>query len=66
MIINIPDNWLPTPDNINALPEPLRNYISGIETICNPQYLIQELILTKDLNRMLESNYVKLLESTND
>lgn len=52
--MNIPKWWLPTPASINALPKPLREYIHGLETICDPQYLIQELILTKDINKQLE------------
>ena len=28
----IPNDWLPTPDNINALPEPLKKYIHSLDS----------------------------------
>ena len=31
MIVDITDSWAPTPENINALPDPLRSYIQDIE-----------------------------------
>lgn len=36
MIINIPDNWLPTSENINALPEPLRDFIMRLHANTDP------------------------------
>jgi len=36
MIIDIPDDWRPTADSINALPQPLRRYIHDLETRCDP------------------------------
>lgn len=29
-------DWLPTAENINALPEPVRRYIHDLETRCDP------------------------------
>jgi hypothetical protein len=36
MIINIPDNWLPTSENINALPRPLRDFIMRLHANTDP------------------------------
>lgn len=41
-------NWLPTPENVNALPEPLRKYIHDIETKCDPAGDISQLAFQKD------------------
>ena len=32
MIVDITNSWAPTPENINALPDPLRSYIQDIES----------------------------------
>ena len=32
MIVDITESWTPTPENINALPEPVRRYIHEIES----------------------------------
>lgn len=39
----IADDWKPTVASINALPEPLRLYIHDIETLCDPQHLVQKI-----------------------
>lgn len=36
MTLDIPDDWLPTPANINALPDPIRRYIHHLETRADP------------------------------
>lgn len=36
MIINISDNWLPTSENINALPRPLRDFIMRLHANTDP------------------------------
>lgn len=41
MILHVPDDWLPTPDSINALPLPLRKYIHDLESFHSAE-LIQE------------------------
>lgn len=53
-VLSIPAEWLPTPANINALPEPVRSYIADIETRCDPQYTMQQSVLLKDQVRQLE------------
>ncbi len=37
----IKDDWLPTPENINSLPEPLKKYIHDLESFCGCE-LVQE------------------------
>ena len=34
--LNIPDNWLPTSENINALPRPVRDYIMRLHANTDP------------------------------
>lgn len=41
-MIDIPDDWVPTGDTINALPEPLRRFIMHLETHADPQLTIQQ------------------------
>lgn len=40
--------WTPTPENVNRLPEPLRQYIHDIETKCDPAGDAQQILLLKD------------------
>lgn len=42
MIVDIPDDWIPTAESINALPEPLRRFIMELETMADPQMLVQQ------------------------
>ena len=74
MIINIPDDWLPTSENLNALPEPLRKYIHDLHTASDNATLVRQEALTrteyKILRKMIEDapervidgKRVKLLE----
>ncbi len=43
----IPDDWQPTPENINALPEPLRSFVHDLQTICDPAGMVQEIAALK-------------------
>ena len=45
--------WLPTPENINALPEPVRKFIHDLETNVDPQSMVRENFLIKDTCRAL-------------
>ena len=36
MAFSVPEDWLPTPDNINALPDGLRRYIHDVEDQMRP------------------------------
>lgn len=60
--MNIPDDWLPTPDNINALPDPVRRYIAGIETLSDPAGIIADNTLIRDQSRLLEAKVIRLQE----
>ena len=55
---SIPRDWTPMPENINALPMPLRNFIHALQTDCDPAGTIRENVLLKDenyaLRRMVE------------
>jgi len=43
------DGWLPTPENINVLPESIRNYIQDIETNSDHAGMIRENVILKDI-----------------
>jgi len=45
--------WLPTPENINALPEPVRKFIHDLETNTDPAHIVRENILIKDTCKAL-------------
>ena len=49
----IHNDWLPTPENINSLPEPVRKFICDIETNTDPAHIVRENILIKDTCKML-------------
>ena len=46
-------DWLPTPDNINALPEPVRRLVHLLETNADPAHIVRENILIKDTCKLL-------------
>lgn len=52
--LTIPADWTPTAENVNALPEPLRDYIHQIETLCDPQLLVQQNWELRELVAALE------------
>lgn len=56
-------DWLPTAENINALPEPLRLYIAGLETLCDPAGIVRENTLLKDSNKGLQAMYRKAVDA---
>lgn len=58
--MNIPPDWKPTPENINALPEPLRRYIHALETDCDPQGTIRQNVLLKQENEFLRRECERL------
>jgi hypothetical protein len=51
--LSIRDDWTPTAENINALPEPLRVYIHDLKTVCDPAGDVTELFRLQTENRML-------------
>lgn len=44
----IREAWTPTSENINALPGPIRRYITDIETLCDPAGLVRENAIARD------------------
>jgi len=46
--------WIPTPENINALPEPIRQYISDLETQSDPAGMVRENTLLKDQLKQMQ------------
>ena len=46
--MELPEHWQPTPENINALPEPLRRYVMRLETMADPAGLVRENALLKE------------------
>lgn len=58
--LTIPADWVPTADNVNALPEPLRRYIMHLETIADPQLLVQQNWELRDQVAQLEAMVQRL------
>lgn len=63
MTLEIPDDWLPNADSINALPEPLRRYIMHLETLSDPQLLVQQNWELRELVAALEAKITNLRAS---
>ena len=40
--------WLPTAENVNALPEGIRRYVHDLETRCDPAHDVQRMALQAD------------------
>lgn len=61
----VPDEmgrWTPTPENINALPLPIRQYIHDIETACSNADIVQE----NTALRMQVEGLTKTIEERNE
>jgi hypothetical protein len=58
MIINIPDDWLPTSENINALPKPVRDFIMRLHANTDPAGELQRAMVAERerdaLRKMIE------------
>lgn len=48
------ETWLPTAENIEALPEPVRKYIAELETNCDPPSMVRENVILKENCKALE------------
>ena len=48
MPVDVTPGWNPTPDAINALPDPVRKYIHDLETRCDPAGIVAENTLLRD------------------
>lgn len=57
--LDIPDDWLPTAANINALPEPLRRYIHDLETRADPSGDVLLIYELRTMVRGLEAMILK-------
>ena len=44
----LPPDWKPTPENINALPFPLRRYIHALEADCDPAGTIRSEVIMRE------------------
>jgi hypothetical protein len=53
--MKIADNWLPTPENVNALPGPVRKYIHDLETKADPAGIVAENTLLRDQTKYLDA-----------
>ena len=60
------EDWLPTPENINALPEPVRNYIADMQTNADPPSMVADNIIMKDTIKTLEKMLQELPEITEE
>lgn len=59
-VMIIGDDWLPTAENINALPKPLFEYIYHLETMADPAGMVAENALLKDQTRQLDAMIARL------
>lgn len=64
--IDIPDNWLPTGENLNALPEPLRKYIHDLHTASDNATLVRQEALTRAEYNILRKMIAEAPEGTVD
>jgi len=55
--------WTPTPKNINALPDAVRQYIHALSANCDPAGMVAENTLLKDCNLGLQIMYRKAVDS---
>lgn len=52
--------WLPTPANINALPDPIRDYIHALQTRCDPSSELRELVIARETCKALAQRIAEL------
>ena len=50
---DIPDDWMPTITNVNALPDPLRRYVHHLQTTVDPSGLMRESFMLRQENAHL-------------
>ena len=58
--VHIPEDWMPTEDNLNALPAPLRRYIHYVHTNIDPQGTMRENFRLRHENAALRRAYETL------
>src|SRR5262245_40197441 len=54
------EGWLPTAENVNALPEGIRRYVHDLETRCDPAGDVQKMALQADTICGLEAEVREL------
>src|SRR5215813_13342461 len=54
------EGWLPTAENINALPEGIRRYVHDLETRCDLAHDVQKMALQADTIRGLDAKVREL------
>src|SRR5215470_5092043 len=54
------EGWLPTAENVNALPEGIRRYVHDLETRCDPAGDVQKMALQADTIRGLDAKVREL------
>jgi len=58
--LKISDNWMPTEENLNALPDPLRRYIHYVHTNIDPAGTMRENFRLRHENAALRRAYETL------
>lgn len=59
----VPKGWLPTTENINELPEPLRKYICDLETNADPSGMVRHNTILRDQVAGLQVMYRKAADA---
>lgn len=54
--------WLPTAENVNALPDPVRQYVHDLETRCDPAGDVRELAVCRAIVESQEYLISELLQ----
>ncbi len=54
------EGWVPTAENVNALPEGIRRYVHDLETRCDPAHDVQKMALQADTIRGLDAKVREL------
>jgi hypothetical protein len=54
------EGWLPTAENVKALPEGIRRYIHDLERRCDPAHDVQKMALQGDTIRGLDAKVREL------
>lgn len=54
------ERFTPTPEQINALPEGVRQFVAALETRCDPAGEVTALVLSRDVNKRLQAKITDL------
>jgi len=64
MKTEIPDDWDPTPDRLNALPKALQRYLHDLHTNTDPARLVRENFRLRQENAALRRQCERLAEAS--